>query len=60
MEIKNHLRIALAQVDLIVEVNRKKISNSRQFLAELKKSDKRLLLRVKSERGTFFITLKAD
>jgi serine protease Do len=45
---------------LIVEVNRKKISNSRQFLAELKKSDKRLLLRVKSERGTFFITLKAD
>jgi serine protease Do len=45
---------------LVVEVNRKKISNTRQFLAELKKADKRLLLRVKSERGTFFITLKAD
>jgi serine protease Do len=45
---------------LIVEVNRKKISNTRQFLAELKKSEKRVLLRVKSERGTFFITLKAD
>ena len=45
---------------LIVEVNRKKIVNTRQFLTELKKSDKRLLLRVKSERGTFFITLKAD
>jgi serine protease Do len=45
---------------LIIEVNRKKVSNTRQFLAELKKSDKRALLRVKSERGTFFITLKAD
>ncbi|MEI6645615.1 MAG: Do family serine endopeptidase [bacterium] len=45
---------------LIVEINRKKVSNTRQFLTELKKSDKRLLLRVKSERGTFFITLKAD
>jgi len=45
---------------LIMEVNRKKVSNTRQFQAELKKADKRVLLRVKSERGTFFITLKAD
>jgi hypothetical protein len=29
-------------------------------MAELKKADKQLLLRVKSERGTFFVTLKAD
>lgn len=45
---------------LIMEINRKKVSNTRQFEAELKKADKRILLRVKSERGTFFITLKAD
>lgn len=42
---------------LIMEVNRKKVSNTRQFMAELKKAD-RVLLRVKSERGTFFVTLK--
>ena len=45
---------------LIIEVNRKKVSTSNQFMAELKKADKQLLLRVKSERGTFFVTLKAD
>jgi serine protease Do len=45
---------------IIMEINRKKVSNSRQFQAELKIADKRILLRVKSERGTFFITLKAD
>jgi serine protease Do len=45
---------------LIIEVNRKKVSTTNQLMAELKKADKRLLLRVKNERGTFFVTLKAD
>jgi len=45
---------------IIAEINRKKVSNTREFMAELKRSDKGVLLRVKSERGTFFVTLKAD
>jgi serine protease Do len=45
---------------LILEVNRKKVSNTREFMAELKRADKNALLRVKGERGTFFVTLKAD
>jgi len=45
---------------IIVEINRKKVNNTREFMAELKRSDKGVLLRVKSERGTFFVTLKAN
>jgi serine protease Do len=45
---------------IIVEINRKKVSNTREFMAELKRSDKGVLLRVKGERGTFFVTLKAE
>lgn len=45
---------------LIIEVNRKKVRNTRQCMAEMKKHDNHVLLRVKSERGTFFVTLKAN
>ena len=45
---------------LIMEINRKKINNTRHFMTELKRSDKRALLRVKGERGTFFVTLKTN
>jgi serine protease Do len=45
---------------IIVEINRKKVNNTREFMAELKRSDKGVLLRVKNERGTFFVTLKAN
>jgi serine protease Do len=45
---------------LILELNRKKVSNTRQFMAELKKAGQVILLRVKSQRGTSFVTLKPN